>query len=382
MMMQAGKLLTRQRELLGYFRKGTMPDSGRPAFRISRFGFESEGPRHRAIVNEHSVDSSIRENCRFTYPVFVPDNRVDDPSGILLLHGLNERNWDKYLCWAEYLALYTRKPVILFPIAFHMNRGLASWANPRSMALMAESRKQKTGAGDSLSFANAALSERLTEKPLRFYSSGRQTICDITALARQISGGEHPLFPAGTTLSIFAYSIGSFLAEILLMANPGNLFSSSRLFVFCGGSIFRHMYGESRLIMDKVTYERLLQYYCDEWLSKSAGITSQAERVHDHIEQAFDAMITPGYLTEKRRSFFSSWKDRIAGISLRKDKVMPFAGVEACMGNDLASKCFKVLDFPFDYTHETPFPQDGRIDARRLDDSFQTVFHAGASFLR
>lgn len=380
--MQAGQLLKRQRELLEYFRKGTILDSGLPAFRISRFGFESEVPGQRTIVHEHFMDSSIRENCRFTYPVFIPDNRVDEPSGILLLHGLNERNWDKYLCWAEYLALHTRKPVILFPIAFHMNRGLASWANPRSMSLMAENRRRRTGASDSLSFANAALSERLTEDPYRFYSSGRQTVIDITALARQISSGEHPLFPAGTSLNIFAYSIGSFLAEILLMANPGNLFSGSRLFVFCGGSIFRHMYGESRLIMDKVTYERLLQYYCEEWLSTSAGNSAQPVRSNDHLEQAFDAMITPGYLTEKRRSFFSTWKDRIAGISLRKDKVMPFAGVEACMGSDLASKCFKVLDFPFDYTHETPFPQDGRIEARRLDDSFQTVFHAGASFLR
>jgi len=55
----------------------------------------------------------------------------------------------------------------------------------------------------SLSFANAAISERLTEEPLRFYNSGKQTIEDIFQLASQITIGKHPLFRKGTTMDFF-----------------------------------------------------------------------------------------------------------------------------------------------------------------------------------
>jgi len=44
-------------------------------------------------------------------------------------------------------------------------------------------------------------------------------------------------------------SIGAFLSQVVLMANQKNLFSDSRLFMFCGGSIFRSMFGVSRSIM-------------------------------------------------------------------------------------------------------------------------------------
>ena len=47
-------------------------------------------------------DTLIPENRSFSYPVFTPGNTKSDKV-ILLLHGLNERSWVKYLVWA-YLA--------------------------------------------------------------------------------------------------------------------------------------------------------------------------------------------------------------------------------------------------------------------------------------
>jgi hypothetical protein len=60
---------------------------------------------------------------------------------------------------------------------------------------------------------------------------------------------------------------------------------------------------------------------------------------------------------------------------------MPFRGVEACMGRHTAEACFEVMDFPFDYTHEFPFPMKNKIDGGDLENAFQRVFRKSAAFL-
>lgn len=327
-----------------------------------------------------AYDSTISENRYFHYSVIVPVNNNNN-SCIMLLHGLNEQSWDKYISWAEYLAASTRKPVILFPIAFHINRRPSEWSDPRKMTRLIEKRKKADGDFSSLSFANAAISERLTEEPLRFYNSGKQTVEDIFQLASQISNGRHPLFRKGTTMDFFGYSIGSFLAEILLMANPGKLFSASRLFIFCGGAIFSNMYGESKYIMDKQAYNRLLQFYCENWIETGYNRQISKNNTNDILFQSFKSMIKPDVDRNERETFFESQKSRITGISLLKDKVMPFSGVEACMGKQRAGECFEVMDFPFEYSHESPFPENGRIDRGELKFAFNKVFKKGAEFL-
>ena len=377
------KYLQRQKELLNHFRDGKNFQLEESGINIQTFAFES-----KAVVSFYDgtdknllPDQNIPENKYFNYHVFVPMSTTKSDAFILLLHGLNERNWDKYLIWAEYLALHTKKPVILFPIAFHINRAPSLWADPRSMKVVMDKLKTETGDHRSLSFVNAALSERLSEKPSRFYSSGRQTINDITQLTSGIKEGNHPLFNSGAKADIFAYSIGSFLSEILLMANPLNLFANSRLFVFCGGSIFSHMYGESRCIMDKTAYDKLFHYYLHEWSNIVKRTFESGKVIHDDILSAFNAMINPEKYKVIRGEFFNSIKHRISGISLQKDKVMPWNGVEACMGIELAGKCFDLLDFPYEYTHEFPFPANGRIDDVSLNNSFFKVFNKATAFL-
>ncbi len=381
--MEISHYLQRQKELLISTWGKNLKDSAGSSYRVEMYGFESDASE---FINKEEKsylkqDYLIRENRSFLYPVYVPSEIKNLRSCIILLHGLNERNWDKYKDWAKYLCVHTGKPVILFPIAFHINRAPSAWGNPRTMALVMQKRKTEAGNPGSLSFANAALSNRLTEEPYRFYSSGRQTIDDVTNLARQIRDGKHPLFPNGTTIDIFGYSIGSFLAEIMLMVNPQKLFSDSNLFIFCGGAIFRYMYGESKYIMDRLAYERLLQYYCDDWIVPITRTQSRKKTGLDKLQEAFTSMITPEVHREHRESFFSKWKNRIAGISLIKDKVMPYSAVEACMGSRLAGECFEVMDFPYEYSHESPFPSNGKVDENTLRNSFLKVFSKSAVFL-
>ncbi len=377
------QFLQRQKELISNFRLGRNTKLDDSRIRIETFIFDSKEliPVPDPSIAVLHQDEQIPENRRFCYPAFVPAGCTGFQSGILFLHGLNERNWDKYLCWAEYLAMQTQKPVILFPLAYHINRAPSSWGDPRSMSLLVEKRKGKTENPRSLSFANAALSERLSEEPYRFFNSGLQTVQDIIGLTMQISNGQHPLFTGGASLDIFAYSIGSFLAEIILMANPFNLFTSSRLFVFCGGSIFRSMHGESRYIMDKSAYDRLFNFYCFEWFSQLHQTVTSGEVVFDDLFAAFNSMINPDLYRQEREGFFESGKDRIGGISLLKDKVMPWSGVEDCMGSRLAGNCFELIDFPYEYSHESPFPLHGKVDEEVVNASFLSVFQRGAAFL-
>lgn len=375
--------LQRQKELYNHFRIGRQVELTDSHLQIRSYEFKSVvlPPVYQQVTSEFAPDISIAENNYFNYQVFTPIGMTRTDSFILLLHGLNERSWDKYLIWAEYLALHTRKPVVLFPIAFHINRAPAHWGDPRSMMVVMEKRKQEGGDHRSLSFVNAALSVRLSQEPLRFFCSGRQTLHDLIALMWQIRSGTHPLFTPDATADIFSYSIGSFLAEILLMSNPYHLFDQSRLFIFCGGSIFSHMYGESRCIMDKRAYEKLYHFYCHEWRECLGQLVDSGQVMIDGAVRAFNAMINPDEECELREQFFSSGSSRIAGISLGQDRVMPFAGVEACMGSRLAGKCFEQIDFPYAYTHEFPFPTHGRVEEKALNDSFTRVFHKAALFL-
>ena len=320
------------------------------------------------------LDNSIRENFAFMYPVFLPSGKKKHDQAIVLLHGLNERSWDKYLAWAEFLSTNTEKPVILFPLAFHINRSPRSWSNPRNLTQLLDFRRNLYTGARSISFANVALSNRLSENPTRFYLSGRQSLSDLTALFTDIKTGRHPLFAAGTQVNLFAYSIGAFLSQIALMANPQNLFSDTRLFMFCGGSIFSAMNGISRSIMDRAAFNRIYDYYVNIF-----GREAETGWKRDSAFESFNSMITPDRKQKERKTFFERLGHRISGIVLSKDTVIPYHGVVKAMG-EKATKRMQLLDFPFPYTHENPFPVNTR-DSSSVNTSFINVFSQAAGFL-
>jgi len=327
-------------------------------------------------ISSNQSDDSIDENLSFEYPVFFPNGMQKMNKAILLLHGLNERNWSKYLTWAEYLCQETGKPVILFPIAFHMNRSPLTWCDPRSMGPVMDLRRKRNGKDRSLSFANVAFSERISENPLRFYKSGRQSVYDLAQLFENIKTGDHPLFEENTQIDIFAYSIGAFLAEITLMTNPKKLFSDSKLFIFCGGGIFRSMAGESRTIMDKRAFESLFNYYLNDFATDI-----KLESTRDKVFETFYSMISPERNQQERELFFKELGNRVKGISLVRDKVMPYVGVVEALGVDYAESHVAQLDFPFPYTHENPFPVSPESEKTIIDGAFTTIFSQAAQFL-
>jgi len=360
----------RQLELNAQFQLGVNTRIEESGIDIRFFPFKSQafsGDERNGIVN--SNDRQIAENMEFDYPVFIPKGVKKTDKAILLIHGLNERFWNKYLCWAEYLCKNTGKPVILFPIAFHMNRSPLTWSNPRALKPILESRRTIYGEDRSLSFANVAFSERISENPIRFYSSGRQSMSDLSQLAGDIKQGTHPLFREDTQIDIFSYSIGAFLSQITMMTNPSGLFSNSKLFMFCGGGIFSSMFGESRSIMDKQAFKRLFDYYMTDF-----AVEAKLKSVIDKGFESFYSMISPERNKEERESFFKRLGNRISGISLTRDTVIPYQGVVEALGTDTASTHIDLQDFSYSYTHENPFPTGLGINMEEVNRSFNHVF--------
>ena len=352
-----------------------IPDS---RVKIYNTGFRSDLPLNEFMNNN---DKLISENRAFSYPVFAP-RRADSNKVIFLLHGLNERTWLKYLAWAYNLADQTDSYVILFPISFHINRSPASWKDPRTMIHLLKDRNSSLGEIDMSSFANIAISNRLTEDPMRFFKSGYQTVEDIVKLASDISKGEHAVIPRTSNINIFAYSIGAFLAEIIMMGNPDNIFSESKLFIFCGGSVFSNMKGASRFIMDKRAFDGVFNYYLYEFEKTLTGKGPLIDFLSSsQLGMAFRSMIDLGRLRTFRENILRKLREQIHTVTLSKDAIIPSSGVVATLGKFLPAGNLKVLDFPFNYSHENPFPVLDSPLAKKVDYWFERVFSEANLFL-
>jgi len=329
-------------------------------------------------------DEAIIENMLFKYPVFVPKTSKTYSNAIILLHGLNEKSWFKYLPWAYYLAEQTNRPVILFPISFHMNRCPESWANPRLMMPLLSNRQKFSGL-DMSTVANVSLSQRLSDEPLRFFTSGRQSAEDIIRLLESIKRGEHPFLEQSAKVDFFSYSIGAFLSQVMFISNPKDLLSDSRLFMFCGGALFSEMYGTSRLIMDSQAYSSLRKYYLNEFITEMKVKTPFSEYIkRNSLGRAFFSMIAPENLKSFREETLYKLRNQIKVISLKNDKVIPanfveetFAGVKGKVKHMI-----EVLDFPFEYSHETPFPILNNPSYVQVDQCFERVFRPAVEFLK
>lgn len=326
-------------------------------------------------------DVLIPENISFSYPVFSPANPKSDKV-ILLLHGLNERSWVKYLVWAYYLSLNTDSHVILFPISFHINRSPVAWKDPRAMIPFMKNRNASIGEVNMSSFANIALSNRLTEDPMRFLKSGYQTTTDITKLLLSVRNGEHPVIPQSSNINIFAYSIGAFLAQIIMMGNPENLFTESKLFIFCGGSVFSNMHGSSKLIMDSQAFDRVYSYYLNEFEQSLTGKSQLVEFLKSsQIGMAFRSMIDLSRLKGFRENIFKKLRNQMHSITLIQDTVIPSDGVVATLKSANKKSIVDVWDFPYTYSHENPFPIFELPLSKQVDLCFERVFSEAQAFL-
>jgi hypothetical protein len=326
-------------------------------------------------------EENISENIRFRYPIIMHEGRKANQA-IIYLHGLNERSWQKHLAGAMYLAEKSGKAVILFPLSFHINRGLPEWTDVHKMSERLSKRIKEFSNITDASIANLALSERLTQHPQRFFVSGMQSTNDLIDLINSIQTGRHPLFDKNTGIDIFAYSISCMLLQSLLISDKAVILRNSRIVLFAGGSIFENIRGISRYIMDSVAFERIKNYYME--------LTIRRKRFSDQVQSwisennyghSFLAMLKTNMMKKIREQAMNNFQDNLMILALRDDKVMPIEGIKLAAGDRFTQNCnFKEFHFPYPYTHENPFPVLNRKIDQQVEQAFTSVYNTVLKF--
>lgn len=344
-------------------------------------GTGHSGSPERSLLDTH--DSAINCNEIFHYLMLQPTEEVASRGVILLFHGLNEKSWDKYLPWAYQLMKLTGKSVILFPIAFHMNRSPEAWSNAKLMQQVAHIRAQHHQHNSHISFVNAAISTRLEENPQRLFWSGLQTYKDVADLLLQIKDGKHAHIAADATVDLFGYSIGAFFSIILLMANPHMMLSRSKLFLFCGGTTLDRMYPASRYILDTRSSVALQSYFAEQMNNDFRGERRLAHYLSDaHGEESsFKTMLQYNHYKEAREQRLATLSDRIYAIPLKQDSIIPPVEVINLLQGDFRNIPIpvEIMDFKYPYAHVNPFPL-GRKHHGLVDAAFHEVMQKAANF--
>ncbi|PWN68617.1 hypothetical protein C1631_018240 [Chryseobacterium phosphatilyticum] len=314
--------------------------------------------------NQPSVDSKdfdIECNKRFDYYILKRADIETARGCIIFFHGLNEKKWDKYLPWAYELAQKTHKAIILFPIAFHMNRAELIWSDRHQMTQIVNFRKKRYPENTNFSYVNAAISSRLEAHPQRVFWSGLQTYSDIIEVVREIKMNKIKGISQDASLDFFGYSIGSFLSLIIKMADPEQLFTQSKVFCFCGGMTIDRMFPISKYIMDAQATIKMLAVFT-ELLSSDFKFDDrlkhyQNENLHPE-ESWFKKMLRYNYFQYEREERIREIQSQIKAYVLEKDSVAP--PIEALNtlqgGYRNINVAVEIKDFPYEYSHMVPFP--------------------------
>lgn len=345
------------------------------------FSFYTEIGRLQDDV--HIKDIEVTENQSFSYHLILPAGMSRCRKVTFLFHGFNERDWYKYLPWALQISKGTQSAVVLFPIAFHMQRAPKHWSLKREMYKLSEERKLRFPHIINSSLSNVAISMRLHSMPQRFIWSGLQTYYDTIAFIEDCKNGLHPMIDPGFSYDIFAYSIGGFLAQVLKLTNFKGYFDATKVCIFCGGATFNRLSPVSKFILDSeanvALYSFLVEHF-DKILEKDSLLRHYIKE--EHMEgMVFSAMLDYQKMREFRETLLKRYEDQFYAIALRKDAIIPsFEVVNTLQG---AWRTIKIrvdeMDFDREYTHENPFPlEDG--ESRQIDHDFALTFQKVCDF--
>jgi hypothetical protein len=68
-------------------------------------------------------------------------------------------------------------------------------------------------------------------------------------------------------------------------------------------------------------------------------------------------------------------------VSLLKDSVIPAKGIISTLSGSGKKDIVEILDFPYTYSHENPFPVLNTPVSKKVDYWFEKVFAEAAMFL-
>lgn len=362
---------------------------GSPRYRCDKHALEfsdNEDASHTfyGLPSVDAKDFDIECNKSFDYYILKRADIERAEGTIIFFHGLNEKRWDKYLPWAYELAQQTKKAVVLYPIAFHMNRAEEIWSNRRAMAEVSKFRKANFKDNTDCSFVNAAISSRLEAHPQRIFWSGFQTYSDVLAVISNIRNNNINSISPDSTFDLFGYSIGSFLSMILKMADPDGVFKDSKLFCFCGGMTIDRMFPISKYIMDARAAIKMQTVFAELLSSefKSDRRLGHFQNEDLHFQESwFKTMLRYNYFQKQRENRIKEIQAQVKAYVLEKDEVAPpMEALNTLQGGYRNIKVdVEIQDFPFDYSHMVPFPLTNKIQDE-VTEAFQQFIGSASSF--
>lgn len=334
--------------------------------------------------NIHIEDINVSENEYFKYRIVKPKGIDKLKEFVFLFHGFNEKDWTKYLPWAKALCEKTQKAIVLFPIAFHMQRAPKHWSDKREMYKLSEVRKKRFPNVINSTLFNVAISMRLHSMPQRFIWSGFQSYYDVLQFIDECRAGNVKYIDKDFKFDIFAYSIGGFLALILKLVNFDNYFDQTKIAMFCSGATFNRLSPVSKFILDSESnvalYSFLVEHF-EKMLEKDNLLNHYMRQ--GHLEgRIFYAMLDYQKERDFRENLLRKYEHQIYAITLKKDKIIPsFEVVNTLKGayRDINIKV-EELDFNHNYTHENPFPINTK-EQNKIDDNFEMVFNKISEFI-
>lgn len=297
-------------------------------------------------------DLEISENHHVRINLTYRTDRDRRDGLIIMLHGLNERSWDKYSPWADELCTQTGMAVAMMPTAFHIDRGKPEWSRIRSMKPLEQQRKGSSRMPKSVSFINAALSDRIDRCPQRFVTSAYQTMEDVIDFIKDIRlGGYEPIICRNTTVHLFGYSIGCSIAQALSISS-GELFgSASRSVFFCGGSALTDARPVSPYILDAEAFEQLDSYLRTLARGNTKGLPTAL--VNTPGLQALRMLCASDYLKDIRHQAMNKHARKSLYVPMEGDAVFTVQLVRDFLGSLPAALEPFSPDYPHD--HVRPF---------------------------
>lgn len=331
----------------------------------------------------HVNDICVEENRVFKYQIVKPKEINSAKKVVFLFHGFNEKDWNKYLPWAQSICEGTGSSVVLFPIAFHMQRAPKYWSSKREMFFLSKLREERYPNIVHSTLSNVAISMRLHSMPQRFIWSGLQTYYDVIQFIEECKAGNHEYISKDFEFDIFAYSIGGFLAQILKLSNHNNFFSNSKVCLFCSGATFNRLSPVSKFILDSeanvALYSFLVEHF-DKILQKDNLLNHYIQE--DHLEgKIFHSMLDYQKMRNFREELLKKYENHIYAITLKKDDVMPsYEVINALKGayRDINIKV-EELDFNREYIHENPFPVSNVV-SKQIAEDLELVFNKVCNF--
>lgn len=231
---------------------------GQPAYRCEAHGRDFPGEP----ASDSTADCEIKENLEFRYPLLRGHAPLGDHTRarhlIILLHGLNERSYSKYVPWAYQLWRATGAAVALFPLSFHVNRVEPNWGRQLKQH---EARRQAVARNENVHGFNAVLSERLDTHPERFFWGGLQSFGDVVQLVKQIRADQNRHVDPSAQIDLLGYSAGGYLSLGLMLADHEGLFKESRAVLFGAGAVLKSTHLSTRFIMDMACEISLMKLY-------------------------------------------------------------------------------------------------------------------------